>query len=402
MSESTDAAPSSFPPETHSPSAEFAQVPQSIFLPEDHEPGAPALNVESAPIAGSRNGPGFFESLLWMVGFHIVQVAAVIFACVLLVFSFLTSAGGGPSAESDLMGSVNSLMSYLGPHLIHVFGFAQLSTVLYSMLAVRLRLGRTGLRELGWRLPWKGHVILIVALCVPLSFLCTALQSALFDVFPASRHELEDMLRLFGQAPLSLLILIVGLGPGLGEELLFRGLIGRGLIRRWGLPAGVLCTSVLFGLWHLIPSQPLAVIPLGLAMHFVYCVTRSFWAPVVLHFLNNSLAMVILKYSQHPLVERIGNASEWHPGGNVPLLVASAATVAAILILLWQTRVLYLRPDGTVWDQGFLITAAPPPEVSVVAVHQQPQLLMLAGSAFNSLGFAAGLWRLTDWAGLPW
>jgi membrane protease YdiL (CAAX protease family) len=348
----------------------------------------------------SRIGPGIFESLLWMFGFYVVQFMAVVFASVLLVLSFLTSTGAGPTPDSDPMGLIQTLTTFFGPHLIHLLGFSQLSTILYSLIALRLRLGKKGLHELGWQLPWKGHAFLIFALCIPLSFLCTAFQARLFEAFPTSRNEMAEMMNLLGQSPLWLLVLVIGLGPALGEELLFRGLIGRGLSYRYGLRAGLVVTSMLFGFMHLIPSQAIAVIPLGLAMHFVYLVTRSFWAPIALHLLNNSLAMVVLKFSSLRLIGKISAAAEVNQGG--PVLVASAATVAAILILLWQTRVQYVLPDGSVWDPSFRIGAAPPLELEAVPLRQQPAPLMLAGSAFNSLGFAAGLWRLTDWAGLPW
>jgi len=39
----------------------------------------------------------------------------------------------------------------------------------------------------------------------------------------------------------------------------------------------MLITSVLFGIMHVNPAQAIGVMPLGLAMHFVYLTTRSFW-----------------------------------------------------------------------------------------------------------------------------
>ncbi|MEZ6066566.1 MAG: hypothetical protein R3B90_12860 [Planctomycetaceae bacterium] len=37
--------------------------------------------------------------------------------------------------------------------------------------------------------------------------------------------------------PYPVLLVAIALGPAIGEELVFRGLIGRGLIHRWGWAA---------------------------------------------------------------------------------------------------------------------------------------------------------------------
>jgi hypothetical protein len=265
-----------------------------------------------------------------------------------------------------------------------------------------LRFVVRGVRSLGLQLPWGGHWLLIALIIAPLSLLCSTLQAAMFDCFPSSRGQMEELMKSLAQAPLSMLVLIIGLGPALCEELLFRGLIGRGLMARHGVIAGIFMTSVLFGLLHINPGQAIAVIPMGMVLHFVYYTTRSFWAPVTLHLFNNSLAVILLKHSSVPAVVKIDQLVEAQGGPPVSILVASVAMVTAILILLWQTRVQFVLRDGTVWNPGFATTSAPPPDVDAIPIRQDPRFLMLAGSTINSLGFAAGVWRLTGWAGLPW
>ena len=76
--------------------------------------------------------------------------------------------------------------------------------------------------------------------------------------------------------------------------------------------------------------------------------------------------------------------------------------VTAILTLFWQTRVQYVLSDGSIWNPGYVTACAPPPELGARPVRQDPRPLMLAGSTFNSLGFAAGLCRLMEWPALLW
>jgi hypothetical protein len=374
---------------------------EQVFL-EVGDNAPVAVDVSQAPVPLRKRGPGLWESIAWMVGFYVVQITVMVLAAMALVIAFFVTAAGGNPQGIDVAGLTKSLLPQLDSNLISIIGAAQLATVLYALLAVRLRFGVRGVRSLGLQLPWGGHWLLIALIIAPLSLLCSTLQAAMFDCFPSSRGQMEELMKSLAQAPLSMLVLIIGLGPALCEELLFRGLIGRGLMARHGVIAGIFMTSVLFGLLHINPGQAIAVIPMGMVLHFVYYTTRSFWAPVTLHLFNNSLAVILLKHSSVPAVVKIDQLVEAQGGPPVSILVASVAMVTAILILLWQTRVQFVLRDGTVWNPGFATTSAPPPDVDAIPIRQDPRFLMLAGSTINSLGFAAGVWRLTGWAGLPW
>jgi len=127
------------------------------------------------------------------------------------------------------------------------------------------------------------------------------------------------------------------------------------LTARWGIIAGVLLTSVLFAAAHIHPLHALGVIPLGIAMHFVYLVTRSFWAPMLFHFLNNALAVLMLKLQPMAAEEVVAVES-------VSALTVFMALVAAIAIgvLMWQMRVGYVLADGRMWDPGHESVESPP------------------------------------------
>ena len=56
-----------------------------------------------------------------------------------------------------------------------------------------------------------------------------------------------------GHTALTVLV-VIPLGTVLPEELAFRGLLLSLLERRWSVPAATLLSSVLFGLWHVLPS----------------------------------------------------------------------------------------------------------------------------------------------------
>jgi membrane protease YdiL (CAAX protease family) len=79
----------------------------------------------------------------------------------------------------------------------------------------------------------------------------------------------------------------VALAPGVGEELLFRGLLLRAFSAKLGLPAGVALSSLLFGAAHLDPVQGSAAAVLGVYLALVAAACGSTWPAIACHVLNN-------------------------------------------------------------------------------------------------------------------
>jgi hypothetical protein len=154
--------------------------------------------------------------------------------------------------------------------------------------------------------------------------------------------------------------MIMAVAPAIGEELVFRGVIGRGLVARWGVPAGVILTSLLFAGAHLHPAHAIGVVPLGIFMHLMYLATRSFWAPVLVHFLNNCWAAVATKYEGELGLEAFEEAA------GERLVAAALFCITAAAIVIWRTRVRYQLPDGTAWSPGYASVEEPPSELAVV------------------------------------
>lgn len=323
------------------------------------------------------SGPGLFESVLWMLGMLAVQLGATVGTIVVFIIHRILTSGTLTTPEVESLVKANFTV---------IMGCAQVATVVYCMLAVMLRLAPRGLSRLGLQAPSFLHLSLVALATIPLSLLCTPLQSWVMEYMPKSDGGLMELLESMSSSPVEVLLLVIAVAPALGEELMFRGLIGRGLIARWGTVGGVLITSILFGIVHLNPAQGLAVIPLGIAMHFVYLMTKSFWAPVLLHFLNNSFAVVMLKYGSKITPEGLAGDDIPIPW---PLLLAAGALVMTFSVLFWLTRV---RTPPT----GSALTATPCPEPlsPLTQVTQSAPPYLLACGVFNMAGFVAAIARL--------
>jgi membrane protease YdiL (CAAX protease family) len=83
-------------------------------------------------------------------------------------------------------------------------------------------------------------------------------------------------------------VVLVGVVPGICEELLFRGYMQQRLVRRWGNAIGITITSILFGLVHVMPHAVAAAVPLGFWFGYIAWRSKSILPAVGCHFFVNS------------------------------------------------------------------------------------------------------------------
>lgn len=76
----------------------------------------------------------------------------------------------------------------------------------------------------------------------------------------------------------------------IAEEFIFRGIILQSFCTKWGIRAGLLSSSLLFGCLHLNFIGTLLV---GIILGMFYIKTRSLIVPIAFHALNNILAVLI-------------------------------------------------------------------------------------------------------------
>lgn len=423
---------------------------ENIFL--DDEATASDVARTPLPVAATSvvtspplPGPGLPEALLWVFGCFAAHIVGFVVMAVFALVMTAVSTGQAPD-QSDFE-------QVLKEQMLLLTGGEQLMFVLFAMLAIFVRFGRNRASQLGLRAPRIGHAVLVVALMFPVAFISghcfhvatQAWQTGLKrmddlmappaadsfandeeisslthapvdDVTPRAvvaestfwqlvrqwwqpfreflrgldENQTMDVLKDMSGAPLPLLLIIIAVAPALGEELMFRGLIGRGLVARWGIIRGILLTSLLFGIVHLHPAHALAVIPLGIAMHFVYLTTRSFWAPVLLHFLNNAWATVVTKYAHE--LEGAELMSE-NVGLPTPVLVQSLVLIVAIGMLLWHTRVRFVLPTGEHWSPQYATVELPPSHVPASPNITPPTRLLLLHCAGSLFAFGVILWQ---------
>jgi len=91
-------------------------------------------------------------------------------------------------------------------------------------------------------------------------------------------------------------MIVVGCLPALGEELIFRGILQKYLIR-WTRRAwiGIVASAILFSAIHMQFQGFLPRVFLGILLGYAFWVSGSLWLAIFLHFVNNG-AQVVMYY----------------------------------------------------------------------------------------------------------
>lgn len=99
-------------------------------------------------------------------------------------------------------------------------------------------------------------------------------------------------------------LIMIALLPAVGEELIFRGIMQRGIHRMTANPhLAIWVAAVLFSAVHM---QFLGFVPrllMGVAMGYLYYWSGSLWYPMIAHFTNNAMAVALAYGIQHGSIQ---------------------------------------------------------------------------------------------------
>lgn len=284
-------------------------------------------DLNDVRVSESVVGPNLLESFGWVGGYFLLQNFALAGTIGLIAFAAFGTLGISWSQLIELMVELDMDRSFV---LIGVPGLAALLVILPL---VRWRLGREWRDSLRLGRPTLQQVLLGLGAVVPLGILSDEVYRqvllgwrTLWDIPEVSGTPLGALGEQILAVPYPILIVALALGPAVGEELVFRGLIGRGLTIRRGAVAGVLWTSLLFGAAHAFPPHAVATIFVGLFLHVLYLATGNLWVPILVHFFNNLLWVSLARFR---IVDHLPNA---------PLVLMTACVYLAIIAWTLQPR----------------------------------------------------------------
>ena len=325
-------------------------VPDEMLRPEEANNGS-GSGASSSPLPEDPPRTKVFavaEALGWWVGALLVHLVAGAGMAVILILINLMSGKANPA---DIMNPASMMSVTAGEMMLFVIA---------SILAVSVRYWGRTFSELNFRRPDRRHLWMVIGGTLPLSLCVTACSvpvqigwNYLGDIIPTLKlfdnmNTMEVVKDMATTSSLWSMIFVIALLPAIGEELIFRGAVGRILIANLGLTGGVLLTSFLFGWLHIHPVHALSVMPLGLAIHLVYLWSRSIWLPMLLHFLNNTWASVSAQGSGIDPT-RHGDSVQIIDG---LLMGVSVVAVIALGIAFRHSRVRLFDAENREWDDS--------------------------------------------------
>lgn len=89
-------------------------------------------------------------------------------------------------------------------------------------------------------------------------------------------------------------LVLAGIAIPIVEEIFFRGVIYRWLRDKWGIFIGMIVSGLVFGIAHFEPATVVPAIVMGFVLALVYEKSKSLWPPILIHMLNNTLAIAAL------------------------------------------------------------------------------------------------------------
>ncbi|GGL68451.1 hypothetical protein GCM10010840_03120 [Deinococcus aerolatus] len=196
-------------------------------------------------------------------------------------------------------------------------------------------------RDTRWRTPPSWGLALAA---FALAFLASrAFVLAYITFFPGGVDAVPQFLS--SGPDVWVLLLAAGLLIPFAEEVAFRGLLMRGHERAAGFTVAALTSTLVFSLAHGVPASIAGILPLAYVLARLAQHSGSLWDSVVVHALNNTLAVGLGALLAGKDLGDPAQASELlgNPALKLPLAVGALlfGTVVMVVLHLWLTP----RPD---------------------------------------------------------
>ncbi len=163
------------------------------------------------------------------------------------------------------------------------------------------------------------------------------------------RQMIEEMMRSLLQTSsfheFLYVVVVVALIPAIVEEILFRGLVQKSFDKSMPAIASAVLTGVIFGIYHLNPFEAIPLIGIGCFLGFLRFRSASLLLPMLMHFLNNLLAVLAVTFKVGDEKIMLAPTSD-QPG--LPIVLAQLIVFGAIFV--WSMRY-YVRSTEHVVSQ---------------------------------------------------
>ena len=172
---------------------------------------------------------------------------------------------------------------------------------------------------------WKLAAVASIA-TIAAAFIAEPINTLL----PEMPEFLKQALEQLTEGPLWVAFLSVSVFAPLFEEWLCRGLVLRGLLRKFNPASAIMVSAAFFAILHMNPWQAIPAFLLGLLFGYVYYRTGSLKLTMLMHCVNNTLALITSRIPSLADAETFMDIMS--PWAYVCIYIASVLFVAAAII----------------------------------------------------------------------
>ena len=134
-------------------------------------------------------------------------------------------------------------------------------------------------------------------------------------------------------------ISVVGLLAGLSEEMLYRGAMLRMMQdSRMGVHTAVWIVAIIFSAIHMQFYGFLPRMLIGVWLGYLLVCTRSLWAPIIAHVLNNSVYVVLSLLAKKGIIPKGFDDSIGLPAPGAFPWLALLSLIASIALVVWTYK----------------------------------------------------------------
>lgn len=253
------------------------------------------------------------------VAFGLYFAGQIVLGLIIGIYMTVTRGGFDPAL---LFEDLDMVLLLLGGAVMSA-GLAGFGAGILSPVPMRERLGLG--RARGGLVIWIVAPVATYAISLGFVSMLSALQLEKWI------GEIGTIDNLIAPAPLwkqLFALLVIALGAGLGEEVLFRGYMQRRLTQRIGAGWSILIVSTLFGFAHAnIVQTPFAFL-LGLFVGLLAYRTDSIWPAIWCHAFSNLMAVMVSMF-----------LPDYPPTIDLLIVLGCMMMVGVgVLSVLWSTR----------------------------------------------------------------
>jgi uncharacterized protein len=198
-------------------------------------------------------------------------------------------------------------------------------------LSISLRNKRHGVTSFDSRIP---DIKIIPWILIAAAGVVFGISSPLSSLIPLNDFFRKVFLEMAGRTGIFTFATVVIAAPVM-EEILFRGIILDGFLKRYGPAKAITVSALLFGFLHLNPWQFVSAFCIGILMGWIYYRTGSLALVILIHFANNFLAFVAMKFTAN-YEELIDQSIVEYYGGLVSFLSVIGVSLTALAYSIYE------------------------------------------------------------------